>query len=166
MLLLYPGAEELDFKGLFCFQFSSAAWPEHGAQKHARNSRSALAPLEGQTPSRSPQGISVLADYIEMNVEGVVQILVATERGETSFYKRMPRSYNTTDKLHTSCEISGAPELVTESPVTLVFASPSVWRRGWWRGEGWKWQKGGTDPLAPSGRIWGWRQCTSSVCCA
>ena len=91
-----------------------------------------------------------------------MQILVATERGETSFYKRMPRSYNTTDKLHTSCEISGAPELVTESPVTLVFASPSVWRRGWWRGEGWKWQKGGTDPLAPSGRIWGWRQCTSS----
>ena len=108
---------------------ASAAWWEHGLQKHARNSLSA-GPLEGQTPSRSPRGISVPADCVEMNVEGLVQILVATRRGETSFYKQMPSSYNTTDKLHTSCEASGVPELVTESPVTLVFASPSVWEEG------------------------------------
>lgn len=126
MLLLYPGAEELDFKGLFCFQFSfgclAGAWRPETCKKLTLST----GPLEGQTPSRSPQGISVLADCIEMNVEGVVQILVATERGEISFYKQMPRSYNTTDKLHTPCEISGAPELVTESPVTWCFFSISL----------------------------------------
>ena len=85
MLLLYPGAEELDFKGLFCFQFSfgclAGAWRPETCKKLTLST----GPLEGQTPSRSPQGISVLADCIEMNVEGVVQILVATERGEISF---------------------------------------------------------------------------------
>lgn len=122
MLLLYPGAEELDFKGRFCFQFSfgclAGAWRPETYKKLTLSP----GPLEGQTPSRSAQGISVLADYIETNVEGAVQILVATERRETSFYKRMPCSYNTTDKLHTSCEISGAPELVTESPVTVCLS--------------------------------------------
>lgn len=128
--LLYPGAEELDFKGRYCFQFSfsclARAWPPETCKKLMLSA----GPLEGQTPSRSPRGISVLADCVEMNVEGPVQILVATRRGETSFYKQMPSSYNTADKLHTSCEASGAPELVTESPVTLVFASPSVWEEG------------------------------------
>lgn len=91
--------------------------------------------------------------------------MVATERGETSFYGNGCHAVITiSDKLHTSYEISGALELVTESPVTVCFSVSLGGGGGGERG-GLEWQKG-ADLQPPSWEDLGWRHVLAFVCCA